>query len=83
MSADEVATMHTTNGEPHPEPATTATPGKRKRSIQDDKSGPESTSASRESSLLHETLRSLVDLLLKYVHLELDAKGVVTDGRQA
>ncbi|KAJ5155539.1 hypothetical protein N7492_008342 [Penicillium capsulatum] len=66
MSADEGTAM-STNGEPHSTSAATATPVKRKRSIQDDKSGPESTSASRESPNLHETLRSLVDLLLKYV----------------
>lgn len=83
MSADKVTTMPTTNGEPHSESAATATPGKRKRSIQDDKSGPESTSASRENSNLHETLRSLVELLLKYVVVELHANDVITDSRQA
>ena len=46
------------------ESAATATPEKRKRSIQDDKSGSDSTS-SREKTNLHETLQSLMDLLLK------------------
>ena len=67
MSTDEGAgttSMPTTNGGPHMESAATATPAKRKRSIQDDKSGSDSTS-SREKTNLHETLQSLMDLLLK------------------
>ncbi|KAJ5095396.1 hypothetical protein NUU61_004752 [Penicillium alfredii] len=70
MSADEVgdtASMSTTNGEPHPNSGAIATPGKRKRSGQDEKSGPDSSfSASQDKNYLHETLRSLVELLLKH-----------------
>ncbi|EKV05922.1 polyadenylate binding protein types 1 2 3 4 family protein [Penicillium digitatum] len=70
MSADEAGDTtptSTTNGEPHPDPATNANSGKRKRSTQDDKSSTEpNATASRDRANLHETLRSLIDLLLKH-----------------
>ncbi|KAJ5804543.1 uncharacterized protein N7518_000846 [Penicillium psychrosexuale] len=70
MSADEAGDttpMSTTNSEPHPDPATHATAGKRKRSTQDDKPSTESSApASRDRTNLHETLRSLIELLLKH-----------------
>ncbi|CDM28878.1 hypothetical protein DTO013E5_1308 [Penicillium roqueforti] len=70
MSADEAGDttpMSTTNSEPHPDPATNATSGKRKRSTQDDKPSTESSApASRDRTNLHETLRSLIELLLKH-----------------
>jgi hypothetical protein len=69
MSADEggdTTPMPVTNGEPHPDSSVVATPGKRKRSAQDDKSGADSNaSAAREKANLHENLRSLIELLLK------------------
>lgn len=69
MSADEAGDttpVSATNGEPHPDPATNATSGKRKRSTQDDKSSTDSSATtSRDQANLHETLRSLVELLLK------------------
>ena len=68
MSADEsedTTPMSATNGEPHSDP-TNATSGKRKRSTQDDKPSTEpSATASRNRANLHETLRSLIELLLK------------------
>ncbi|KAJ5918871.1 hypothetical protein N7454_010015 [Penicillium verhagenii] len=70
MSADEAGdprTMTPTNGESHPESTATATPGKRKRSTQDENSTIEvASSTSRDSILLHENLRTLVGLLLKH-----------------
>ncbi|KAJ6167801.1 hypothetical protein N7497_000644 [Penicillium chrysogenum] len=70
MSADEAGDttpMSATNGEPHPDPATNATSGKRKRSTQDDKPSTDSSATvSRDRANLHETLRSLVELLLKH-----------------
>ncbi|KAJ5687658.1 hypothetical protein N7536_010277 [Penicillium majusculum] len=70
MSADEAGDttpVSATNGEPHPDPATNATSGKRKRSTQDDKSSTDSSATtSRDQANLHETLRSLVELLLKH-----------------
>ncbi|KAI2721715.1 hypothetical protein DTO027I6_1106 [Penicillium roqueforti] len=70
MSADEAGDttpMSTTNSEPHPDPATNATSGKRKRSTQYDKPSTESSApASRDRTNLHETLRSLIELLLKH-----------------
>ncbi|OQE41016.1 hypothetical protein PENCOP_c005G00014 [Penicillium coprophilum] len=70
MSADEAGDttpMSATNGEPHPDPATNATSGKRKRSTQDDKPSTDSSAtASRDRANLHETLRSLIELLLKH-----------------
>lgn len=73
MSADEAGDttpMSATNSEPHADPATAATSGKRKRSTQDDKtSNDPSDSASRDRAILHESLRSLIELLLKYGQL--------------
>lgn len=58
--------MPATNGEPHQDSGMIATPGKRKRSAQEEKSGTDSnSSASQDKTNLHENLRSLVDLLLK------------------
>lgn len=69
MSADDggdTTPMSATNGESYSDPATMATTGKRKRSTQDDKpSSDSSASASRDRANLHETLRSLIELLLK------------------
>lgn len=69
MSADEGAdakSMAPVNGDSHPDLAATATAAKRKRSVQDDKPTAESTSStSRESANLHESLRSLLGLLLQ------------------
>ncbi|KAJ6096191.1 hypothetical protein N7486_006937 [Penicillium sp. IBT 16267x] len=70
MSADEGGdpkSMAPINGESHPESTATATPGKRKRSAQDENVAVEpASSASRESLNLHETLRTLVGLLSKH-----------------
>ncbi|KAJ5793606.1 hypothetical protein N7457_000205 [Penicillium paradoxum] len=70
MSADEAGDttpMSATNGEPHPDPATAATSGKRKRSTQDDKTSTDSSAtASRDRANLHESLRNLIELLLKH-----------------
>ncbi|KAJ5643696.1 uncharacterized protein N7484_006203 [Penicillium longicatenatum] len=70
MSADEGGdpkSMAPVNGESHPESTATATPGKRKRSTQDENPAVEpASSASRESLDLHENLRTLVGLLLKH-----------------
>ncbi|KAJ5341411.1 hypothetical protein N7541_010535 [Penicillium brevicompactum] len=66
MSADEggdTTPMSTTHDEPHQDSATTAGAGKRKRSTQDDK--PNDTTA-RDQANLHETLRNLIELLLKH-----------------
>lgn len=69
MSADEGAdakSMAPVNGDSHPDLAATATAAKRKRSVQDDKPTAESTSSTtRESANLHESLRSLLGLLLQ------------------
>ena len=70
MSAEEGGTlklMPVTSDDPHLGSAPTATPGKRKRPAQEEKSGSESSSAtsSREKTILRESLRSLVDLLSK------------------
>ncbi|KAJ5584456.1 uncharacterized protein N7459_004256 [Penicillium hispanicum] len=79
MSADEGGDpklMSATKSDSHLESAATATPGKRKRSAQEEKSSAESNSVtSREKTNLHESLRSLVDLLVKYVS-ELDVSSV-------
>ncbi|KAJ5326628.1 uncharacterized protein N7506_009730 [Penicillium brevicompactum] len=66
MSADEggdTTPMSTTHDEPHQDSATIAGAGKRKRSTQDDK--PNDTTA-RDQANLHETLRNLIELLLKH-----------------
>lgn len=69
MSADEggdAVLVPATNGEHRPSPpdsTAVATPGKRKRPSQDEKSAPESVPQGKQD--LHETLRTLVDLLLK------------------
>lgn len=69
MSADEGGdpkSMAPVNGESHPESTAIATPAKRKRSAQDENPAVEPASTgSRESLNLHETLRTLVGLLLK------------------
>jgi hypothetical protein len=69
MSADEgknTTPMPATNGESHLDSNVVATPGKRKRSTQEEKSGADSNaSTTRERATLHENLRSLIDLLLK------------------
>ena len=69
MSADEggdTAPMRATNGETHPDSNVAATPGKRKRSTQEEKSGADcNATTAREKANLHENLRSLVELLLK------------------
>ena len=72
MSADEIGdavSAPVTNGEHHPSPPDSTaftTPGKRKRPSQDEKSTQESVpSAPQGKQDLHETLRTLVDLLLK------------------
>lgn len=73
MSADEggdTTSMPLTNGEPNPSPADSVavtTPGKRKRrSSQEEKAAESSnSSATHDKTNLHETLRSLVELLLK------------------
>ncbi|KAJ6018952.1 hypothetical protein N7522_001019 [Penicillium canescens] len=64
MSADEAgetAAISATNGDSH-DTTMIATPGKRKRSTQDDSS----SSAPRDRAKLHETLRNLIRLLLKH-----------------
>ncbi|KAJ5103662.1 hypothetical protein N7532_004191 [Penicillium argentinense] len=70
MSADEsgnATPVAAINGEPRPETNLSATPGKRKRSVQDEKVGPESSSsAPHEKTNLHENLRNLVQLLVKH-----------------
>ncbi|KAJ5683814.1 uncharacterized protein N7477_000159 [Penicillium maclennaniae] len=70
MSADEggdTTPMPATNGEPHQDSNVAATPGKRKRSSQEEKLGADSNATTaREKANLHENLRSLVDLLLKH-----------------
>ncbi|KAJ5722612.1 hypothetical protein N7488_000647 [Penicillium malachiteum] len=70
MSADEgddPQFMAPVNGEPHPEVGATATPAKRKRSTQEDNPAVESVpSTSRESTNLHESLQSLLGLLLNH-----------------
>ncbi|KAJ5808335.1 hypothetical protein N7474_009604 [Penicillium riverlandense] len=73
MSADEggdAVLVPATNGEHRPSPpdsTAVATPGKRKRSSQDEKSAQESgLSAPQDRQDLHETLQTLVDLLLKH-----------------
>lgn len=65
MSADEggdTTPMSTTHDEPHHDSTTATGAGKRKRSTQDDK--PHDTTA-RDQANLHETLRNLIELLLK------------------
>ena len=69
MSADEggdTTPVSATNGDPHFDFTTIAASGKRKRSTQEDKSSTDSNaSASRDRANLHETLRNLIELLLK------------------
>lgn len=72
MSADEggdAVLVPATNGEHRPSPpdsTAVATPGKRKRPSQDEISAQESgLSAPQGKQDLHETLQTLVDLLLK------------------
>lgn len=70
MSANEggeTTSMPAMNGEPHPDSAAIATPGKRKRSAQEEKSGADaaSTTSRDDKANLQENLRSLVDLLSK------------------
>lgn len=63
---DEIASVSATNGELRPDPAAIATPGKRKRSTQEEKSSADSTSnTSHDKANLQENLRSLVGLLSK------------------
>lgn len=73
MSANEgseTTSVPNLNGESHPDSAAIATPGKRKRSAQEEKSGADSAStSSRDKANLQENLRSLVDLLSKYAYL--------------
>jgi hypothetical protein len=68
MSADEggdTTPMSVANGD-HSDLTAIAASGKRKRSTQDDKSNTDSSaSASRDRANLHETLRNLIELLLK------------------
>lgn len=62
----ETTSMSAANGEARPDSVAIATPGKRKRSAQEDKPGADSnSSAPRDKAVLQENLRSLVDLLLK------------------
>ena len=69
MSAEDsgnTSPVPNVNNGPHPESNVTATPGKRKRSEQDEKATSEATtSLSQNQTTLHENLRSLVDLLSK------------------
>lgn len=69
MSAEEsrnTTPVAAPNGEPRPESNMTATPGKRKRSVQEEKAGSDTnTSASHDKTNLHENLRNLVELLSK------------------
>ncbi|KAL2815019.1 hypothetical protein BJX63DRAFT_391280 [Aspergillus granulosus] len=71
MSADEGGgtSMAATNGERStatPDPSTLATPGKRKRvSSHDEKAAHEASTAADERVKLQETLRNLVDILVK------------------
>jgi hypothetical protein len=68
MSADEggdTTPVSVTNGDHLADFTTTAPSGKRKRSTQDDKSGTDSNTSSRDRANLHETLRNLIELLLK------------------
>ncbi|CAI7677237.1 unnamed protein product [Penicillium manginii] len=70
MSAEEsrnTTPVTAPNGEPHPESNMTATPGKRKRSVQEERAGSDTnTSASHDKTNLHENLRNLVELLSKH-----------------
>jgi hypothetical protein len=68
MSADEggdTTPVSATNGDHHSDFSTIAASGKRKRSTQDDKSTTDSSTSSRDRADLHETLRNLIELLLK------------------
>lgn len=66
MSATEGGDLPTPNGDARPETSTIATPGKRKRSAQEENAGADAkSSTSRDQANLQENLRSLVDLLLK------------------
>lgn len=69
MSTDEggdTAPMASANGERYQDSTTMTGFGKRKRSTQDDQSSVDSNdTASRDRANLHETLRNLIDLLLK------------------
>ncbi|KAJ5439865.1 uncharacterized protein N7458_010863 [Penicillium daleae] len=71
MSADEngdTPMMPAPNGEPLPDTSATATPGKRKRSAQEENLVVDSNTSttSRDKATLHENLRSLVGLLIKH-----------------
>ncbi|KAJ5888037.1 hypothetical protein N7495_008078 [Penicillium taxi] len=69
MSGEESGdnnSMPPTNGNAHPDLTAAATQGKRKRSVQEEKAGPDSSSMSQEKANLHEHLRNLVDLLVKH-----------------
>ncbi|KAJ5577196.1 hypothetical protein N7535_004122 [Penicillium sp. DV-2018c] len=69
MSTDEapdVSPISATNGEDVPDSTTAATTGKRKRSTPDDKQTDPIASVTRDRENLHESLRNLVDLLLKH-----------------
>ena len=61
--------MPVANGEPHTDSSVTATPGKRKRSTQEEHLGVDANTSttSRDKATLHENLRSLVGLLIKLV----------------
>jgi hypothetical protein len=73
--------MPAPNGEPHPDTSATATPGKRKRSAQEENLGVDSNTSttSRDKAALHENLRSLVGLLIKSVPTqEVDGQSSLT-----
>lgn len=69
MSSDQsrnTTPVIATNGELNPSSNMIATPGKRKRSVQEEKSGSDTNaSGSHDKTNLQENLRSLVDLLSK------------------
>lgn len=72
MSADkngDTPMMPATNGEPDPDSLVSATPGKRKRSVQEENLGVDASTSttSRDKAILHENLRNLVGLLIKLV----------------
>lgn len=66
MSADEAGEatpIPPTNGDSHSDAGAIATPGKRKRSAQDDK--PDVGPTSQNKVNLHDVLRNLVNLLVR------------------
>jgi hypothetical protein len=88
MSADEngdTPMMPAPNGEPLPDTSATATPGKRKRSAQEENLVVDSNTSttSRDKATLHENLRILVGLLIKLVlTLKLDTLFSLTTWMQ-